>query len=200
MTSKPNLIQAITSQKSNLQIAQSSSLLSQSSALLNSALPSLVSSSNTNSQPPPPHTLSQAIVGQVSHNQMSQHQQNRPQVYIPPRGPANLSQMLQSQAPVSQARGPAPSNLSNLLQNQPQYSQSKEGSNLSQMLAGQSPISHSLLTQSAALLGFDQNNVKQEQELDENGDVSSSDRGHKTLPYPLKKKDNKLEYRCDTCD
>jgi len=218
MTSKPNLIQAITSQKSNLQMAQNSSLLSQSSSLVNSSLPPLVSSSSTNSQHPPSTPLSQAIMGQVSHNQMSQHQQNRPQVYIPPRGPANLSQMLQSQAPVSQARGAAPSNLSNLLQNQPQYSQSKEGSklshllssqtpvsrvgasNLSQMLAGQSPISHSLLTQSAALLGFDQNNVKQETELDENGDVSSSDRGHKTLPYPLKKKDNKLEYRCDTCD
>ena len=53
---------------------------------------------------------------------------------------------------------------------------------------------HSLLSQSAALLGF-------KQEPDSDGEtVSSSDRGHKTLPYPLRKKDNKLEYRCDTCD
>ena len=53
---------------------------------------------------------------------------------------------------------------------------------------------HSLLSQSAALLGF-------KQEPDSDGEtVISSDRGHKTLPYPLRKKDNKLEYRCDTCD
>ena len=24
--------------------------------------------------------------------------------------------------------------------------------------------------------------------------------GHKSLPYPLKKKDGKIEYRCETCD
>ena len=57
-------------------------------------------------------------------------------------------------------------------------------------------MSQSLLSQSAALLGFDHEHMKQE-DLD---DVSSGDRGHKTLPYPLKKRDNKLEYRCDTCD
>jgi uncharacterized Zn-finger protein len=28
--------------------------------------------------------------------------------------------------------------------------------------------------------------------------VSSS--GHKTLPYPLQKKDGKIEYKCETCD
>lgn len=223
MTSKPppGLIQAITSQRSNLQMVQSSSLLSQSSAMLNSSMPPLVTSSNTNSQPPVSQSfLAQAFLGHNPHNQMSQ-QQPKPQVYIPPRGPTNLSQMLQSQTPVSQARGPPPSNLSHLLQGQPPMSQSREGSklanllssqtpvsqsrmapsNLSQMLAGQAPMSHSLLTQSAALLGFDQDHVKHEHDMDDDDDdVSSSDRGHKTLPYPLKKRDNKLEYRCDTCD
>jgi len=30
--------------------------------------------------------------------------------------------------------------------------------------------------------------------------VSSTDRGYKSLPYPLQKKDGKLDYRCETCD
>merc|ERR1712106_982985 len=123
MTSKPppGLIQAITSQKSSLQMAQSSSLLSQSSALLNSAMPPLVTSSNTSSHPPVSQSfLSQAFLGQSPHNHMSQ--QHKPQVYIPPRGPSNLSQMLQSQTPVSQ---------------------SKDGSKLSHLLSSQTPVSQS---------------------------------------------------------
>jgi len=212
LTSKPppGLIQAITSQRSNLQMVQSSSLLSQSSALLKSSMPPLVTSSNTVSQVPVSQSLSQSFLGE------SQQQTNKPQVYIPPRGSSNLSQMLQSQTPVSQARG-GPSCLSSLLQSQNHVNQSRVGnshlsnllssqtpvsqsrevaSNLSQMLSGQAPMSQSLLSQSAALLGFDHEHMKQE-DLD---DVSSGDRGHKTLPYPLKKRDNKLEYRCDTCD
>merc|ERR1712106_191632 len=200
MTSKPppGLIQAITSQRSSLQMVQSSSLLSQSSALLKSSMPPLVTSSNTHSQPPRSQPfLSQSFLGESSNHQVSQQQPNKPQVYIPPRGPTNLSQMLQSQTPISRPRG-GPPNLSNLLSSQIPVSQSRGGAPyLSQMLSGQAPMSQALLSQSAALLGFDQDHVKHEDDMD---DVSSSDRGHKTLPYPLKKRDNKLEYRCDTCD
>eukprot|EP00092_Neocalanus_flemingeri_P042087 GFUD01045868.1.p1 GENE.GFUD01045868.1~~GFUD01045868.1.p1 ORF type:complete len:908 (-),score=233.26 GFUD01045868.1:903-3626(-) len=213
----PGLIQAITSQRPKLQMVESSSLLSQSSALLKSSMPPLVTSSNTHSQAPMSQSfLSQSLLGE-SNNHMSQQQPGKPQLFISQRGSANPSQMLQNQPPVSQARvGPSNlanllqsqtpvsqsggvTNLSNLLSSQTPVSQSRGGaSQLSQMLSGQAPMSQSLLSQSAALLGFDQDHVKHE-DMDMD-DVSSSDRGHKTLPYPLKKRDNKLEYRCDTCD
>jgi len=220
ITSKPppGLIQAITSQRSNLQLVPNSSLLSQSS-LLKTSMPPLVTSSNTHSQTPVSQSLlSQTLLRDSSNNQASQNQNSKPQVYIPPRSGNNLSQMLQNQTPVTQAKG-VPTSLSNLLQSQPPVSQSRDGpSNLSnllssqtpvsqargatdfsQMLSGQTPVSQSFLSQNAALLGFDQSRVKYEPEdYGENG--SLNDRGHKTLPYPLKKRDNKLEYRCDTCD
>jgi len=215
MSSKPSpaVMNVITSQKSNLQVVPNSSLLSQNNPVHASTMPPLVTSSNMSGQPPTSQSLlSQAFLGQSQNYQIAQHQSNKPQVHIPQRGPTNLSQMLQNQTPVPQTKGQIPSNLSNLLQGHVQGVPSRDGSklssllssqtpvsqsNLSQMLSGDTSMSHTLLSQSAALLGFDRNNVKQEENLE---DVTSSDRGHKTLPYPLKKRDNKLEYRCDTCD
>jgi len=34
----------------------------------------------------------------------------------------------------------------------------------------------------------------------EEQDINGSDRGYKSLPYPLQKKDGKLHYHCETCD
>jgi len=131
--------------------------------------------------------FSQSILEKSSNHQVSHQQHYKPQVHNPSMEPSSPSQMLQSQTPVSQARV-APANLSNPVP----YSTPASQSNLSHMLSGQAPMSRSQLPQNAALL----DHVKPEDNMD---DVSRSDRAHNTLPYQLKKKANKTEYKCDTC-
>ena len=161
----------------------------------------------------PPVTLMQAITAHRSF----------PPPLIATSSQQQQQQQQQQSAPVSNVT--TPSQLSTLLQSQvpvppPPISQST--SHLKTLLASQVPVpmtrtivnSHSNLTQlleappvnMSSLLGYNNTAVTdmvphcgEEEAVDSSG-LSAIDRGHKSLPYPLRKKDNKLEYRCDTCD
>ena len=148
--------------------------------------PSPLVSSSSNSSPP----VSQILASQ------------RPTVSQPT---SHLSALLQSQVPipVSQAR---------VTVDNSRVSFTADNSQLSSLLASQVPIplsrpvnSNTNLTKlleappvnMTSLLGYKEENY--DNEVDSSG-LQPGDRGHKSLPYPLRKKDNKLEYRCDTCD
>ena len=102
---------------------------------------------------------------------------------------SHLSALLQSQVPVPVPKvtsGPN-SHLKSLLASQVPIplARNTNPTNLSQMLDTPPASLSSLLASSC-------------DEVDSSSLLD--DRGHKALPYPLRKKDNKLEYRCDTCD
>jgi len=100
----------------------------------------------------------------------------------------------------------------------PRATISNQTSHLKSLLASQVPIplsrssglgAHTNLTQlleappvtMSSLLGYTHDNkCPDDDDRVDSSSLSGSDRGHKSLPYPLRKKDNKLEYRCDTCD
>lgn len=149
----------------------------------------------------PPVSLMQAI---TAHRSMPPLISNAPTVSAPqapaPHGGSHLSALLQSQVPVPPGHQPRP----------PVTSQSSQ---LKSLLASQVPIpmarsnvsSRPSLTQMLnappiamnSLLSFSPPDKLQS--MEERKCPSPTDRGHKSLPYPLKKKDNKLEYKCETC-
>ena len=163
------------------------------------SLPPLVSSS----APAPPPASSAPLFPQ------------RPAPAPSSQASSQLSALLQSQVPVP----PAPA---------PKAAPPAPTSHLKTLLASQVPIpltrtavsslgSHANLTQlleappvtMSSLLGYTHGHAPShaqpgtEAKLEPDQDscsLAGSDRGHKSLPYPLRKKDNKLEYRCDTCD
>ena len=101
---------------------------------------------------------------------------------------SHLSALLQSQVPVpvSKVTSGQNSHLKSLLASQVPIplARTSNPSNLSQLLDTSPASLSSMLTSNC----------------DEADSSLLDDRGHKALPYPLRKKDNKLEYRCDTCD
>ena len=101
---------------------------------------------------------------------------------------SHLSALLQSQVPVpvSKVTSGQNSHLKSLLASQVPIPMARTSnpSNLSQLLDTSPASLSSMLTSNC----------------DEGDSSLLDDRGHKALPYPLRKKDNKLEYRCDTCD
>ena len=122
-----------------------------------------------------------------------------------PPGDSQLSALLQSQVPVP----PPPARRETL--------PTSKTSHLKTLLASQVPVpvartsvgGHANLTQlleappvsMTSYLGLIQEHKPES--IDEDSVDRSSpnglDRGHKSLPYPLRKKDNKLEYRCKDC-
>ena len=142
----------------------------------------------------PPVSLMQAITAHRS--------QPPPLVTKCPVPVSTLSSLLQSQVPVPMSSTVAT----------PPSSQQQPTSHLKSLLASQVPVPmtrtpinpHTNLTQlleappvsMPALIGYTADHGDHEDDMVD----STVDRGHKSLPYPLRKKDNKLEYRCDTCD
>ena len=157
----------------------------------------------------PPVSLMQAITAQRSMPPLISSS--------PSTSTSHLSALLQSQVPV-----PPPGRDQHMrCADQPPVPVTSQSSHLKTLLASQVPIplarsnvnSHANLTQLLeappvnmnSLLGNfgGQENVNNKLQSIEEDSVDSSgglDRGHKSLPYPLRKKDNKLEYRCDACD
>ena len=140
------------------------------SSSLNISSPPLETSDQNISPSPVFQALALNLAEQISNNKIQQRQ------------PAPLSvpggQMFGNQVPVSQENGHAtPSNFANLLQNQQTYAQE---------------------TNAASFLGLDQNSKKHE--MKGHSDIPNNDKGHKTLPFQLKKRENKLEYKCEICE